>query len=166
MPEQPQIIVKPDPAPNKQFGARKDANLTSAFPNSPIYTEDITNEERRKAFNQLALDEIVLNGNGINSFSRDYDDAPNLEDVQTGGGGLPASPYMPNLASPGPGSVNPADQPAYNGNIPTADEKQTAFGTGLGGTTSPSDTSSLMKEVGSIGEYISGRSYQGSDGQS
>ena len=166
MPEQPQIIVKPDPAPNKQYGARKDSNLYSAFPNSPIYTEDITNDERRKAFNQLVVDDIVLNGNGINSFSRDYTDAPNLEDVQTGGGGLPASPYMPNLASPGPGSVNPSDQPAYNGDIPTAIEKQSSFGTGLGGTVSPSDTSPLMKDVGSLGEYISGRSYQGSDGQS
>ena len=166
MPEQPQIIVKPNPAPNKQFGARKDSNITSAFPSSPIHNGDIDDEERRKAFNQLVVDDLVLNGNGINSFSRDYVDAPNLEDVQTGGGGLPASPYMPNLASPGPGSVNPADQPAYNGEIPTVLEKQASFGTGLGGTTSPSDTSSLIKDIGSIGEYISGRSYQGSDGQS
>lgn len=164
MAEQPQKIVKPDPAINKQFGARKDNNLKSSFPNSPIYLEEITDEERKTRYKELALDGLVVNGNGINSFNRDYDNAPNLEDVETGGGGLPASPYMPNLTSPGPGSVNAADQPTYNGDIPDKNTNQTAFGTGLGGTTSPSETSKQMKDVASLSEYISGKSYQGSDG--
>ena len=41
-----------------------------------------------------------------------------LTEVETGGGGLPASPYMPNLTSPGPGSINAADQPEFTGDIP------------------------------------------------
>lgn len=164
MAEQPQKIVKPDPAPNKPLGARKDNNLKNAFPSSPIYTSEITDEERKKLFKELALDGLVVNGNGINSFDRDYNDAPNLENVKTGGAGLPASPYFPNLASPGPGSVNPLDQPVYTGDILGKEEKETPFGTGLGGTTSPSDTSKQMKDVASLGEYISGKSYQGSDG--
>ena len=71
MAEQPQKIVKPDPAPNKPLGARKDNNLKNAFPSSPIYTSEITDEERKKLFKELALDGLVVNGNGINSFDRD-----------------------------------------------------------------------------------------------
>ena len=165
MPEQPQIIVKPNPSSNKQLGSRKENNIKSAFSSSPIFLQEISDEERRESFNELVVDGLVLNGHGVNSFSRDYKDAPDLNNVETGGGGKPASPYMPNLASPGPGSINPADQPVYNGDIPDPQTKQTAFGTGLGGTVNPAETSELMKEVGSLGEYISGRSYQGSDGK-
>lgn len=164
MAEQPQKILKTDPAPNKPLGARKENNLKSAFPSSPIHSEEITDEERRSLFKELALDGLVVNGNGLNSFDRDYVNSPDLENVETGGGGLPASPYFPNLTSPGPGSVNASDQPVYNGDIPTREEKQTPFGVGLGGTVSPADTSKQMKDVSSLGEYISGKSYQGSDG--
>ena len=164
MAEQPHKIVKADPAPNKPLGARKDANLKSAFPSSPIYLEELTDEERKSSYKELALDGLVVKGHGINAFDRDYVNAPNLEDVETGGGGLPASPYFPNLTSPGPGSVNASDQPVYNGDIPVRETKQTPFGSGLGGTVSPSDTSKQMKDVASLGEYISGKSYQGSDG--
>ena len=164
MPEQPQIIVKPNTVIEKQFGTRKDINIKSAFPTSPIYLEEVNDEERRKAFNELVVDGLVLNGNGINSFSRDYSDAPNILDVETGGGGKPASPFVPNLASPGPGSVNPADQPVFNGDLPDPSTKTTSFGTGLGGTANPAETSEQIRNIASLGEYISGRSYQGSDG--
>lgn len=164
MPEQPHNIVKPNPPSGKPLGSRNDLNLQSAFPNSPIYLEEVTNDERKEKYKELALDGLVVNGNGINSFDRDYSNAPNLEDVETGGGGKPASPYFPNLTSPGPGSINASDQPVFNGTIPTPEEKQSAFGTGLGGTANPSATSTLMKDVSTLGEYISGKSYQGSDG--
>ena len=164
MPEQPHKIVKPDPETGKPLGSRNDNNLKSAFPNSPIYLEELTDEERKEKYKELALNGVVINGNGINSFNRDYSGAPNLEDVETGGGGKPASPYFPNLTSPGPGSVNAADQPAYNGDIPDTETKQAAFGTGLGGTISPQQTSAQIKDTATLGEYISGKSYQGSDG--
>ena len=164
MPEQPHKIIKPDPASGKPLGSRNDINLKSAFPSSPIHLEELSDDERREKYKELALDGLVVNGNGINAFNRDYSGAPNLDDVETGGGGKPASPYFPNLTSPGPGSINAADQPAYNGTIPTTDEKQSAFGTGLGGSANPAETSTLMKDVSTLGEYISGKSYQGSDG--
>lgn len=164
MPEQPQIIVKPNTVVEKQFGTRKDINIKNAFPSSPIYLEEVNDEERREAFNDLVVDGLVLNGNGINSFSRDYKGAPNILDVETGGAGKPASPFVPNLASPGPGSVNPADQPEFNGELPDASTQTTSFGTGLGGTANPAETSEQIRNIASLGEYISGRSYQGSDG--
>jgi hypothetical protein len=41
-----------------------------------------------------------FNGNA----SLKFYDAPNLAEVQVGGGGLPGSPYGPNIASPGAGN--------------------------------------------------------------
>jgi len=169
MPEQRQTIVKPAAAPNKDKGARKDINLRSSFPDSPIFKGELTDEERKKLYQELALDGIVANGNGVNSFDRDYkgttqNPVPNLEDVQTGGGGLPASPYVPNLTSPGPGSINPADMPEYAGELPDQ-AFNVEFGSGKGGLVSPSETSTEISKQGTLGTYISGRSYQGSDGK-
>ena len=169
MPEQRSTIVQPAAAPNKSKGARRDANLRAAFPESPIYKNDITDEERRKAYQELALDGVVNGGNGINSFDRDFkgttqNPVPNLEDVETGGGGLPSSPFTPNLTSPGPGSVNAADMPEYAGELPS-EEFINEFGSGMGGLISPSQTSAEISKQGTLGTYISGRSYQGSDGK-
>ena len=102
------------------------------------------------------------------SFNREYKGkegqlVPDLADVETGGGGLPSSPYSPNLTSPGPGSINPADQPEYTGTLPDP-ETNVEFGSGLGGTISPKETSERIGQQ-VLGSYISGRSYQGSDGQ-
>lgn len=166
MAEQPQVIVQPAVAPNKQYGARKDGNLKSIFAASPVYLGELTDAERKRTYQELALDGTVVGGNGINSYNRDFADAPDLTEVETGGGGLPASPYMPNLTSPGPGSVSAADQPVYNGELPDP-ETNVEFGSGLGGLANPADTSGRIAEqnIVTIGSYISGRSYQGSDGQ-
>ncbi len=169
MPEQRQTIVSPAAAPNKDKGARKDNNLRSAFPDSPIFKGIISDEERKKRYQDLALDGVVVNGHGINSFDRDYNGTtqnpvPNLEDVETGGGGLPASPFVPNLTSPGPGSVSAADMPEYAGELPDP-QFNVEFGSGKGGLVSPSETSAEIAQQGTLGTYISGRSYQGSDGK-
>lgn len=164
MPEQRQITVEAQPTTKTGKGARADANLRSAFPNSPIYSGDITVEERKEAFQKLVLDGEVLNGHGLNSFDRDYKGAPNLEEVETGGGGLPASPFVPNLMSPGPGSVNAADQNEFTGDLPDPVYRNN-FGSGQGGLVSPSQTSGEMAKQGTLGTYISGRSYKGSDGK-
>jgi hypothetical protein len=142
-------------------------NLRSSFSSSPIHAGDITDEERKNKYHNLALNGEVHGGNGLNSFNRDYTGTsqtpvPNLLDVKTGGGGLPSTPYTPNLASPGPGSLNAADQPEFNGELPDP-ETNVEFGTGLGGLVSPDITSQRLSET-KIGEYISGRSYLGSSG--
>ena len=164
MAEQRQTIVQPPIASNKPAGARKDANIRAAFPASPIFKGDITDEERKKLYQELALDGTVTGGHGVNSFNRDYIDAPDLNEVETGGEGKPASPYVPNLTSPGPGSINAADQLEYNGELPDP-EFNNEFGSGKGGLVSPSETSANLAKQGTLGTYISGRSYQGSDGK-
>lgn len=162
MAEQPQTIVEPAIATDKPLGSRNDTNLQAAFAASPIHSGELTDDERKATYQVEALDGVVLNGLGLNSFNRDYDqnDPPDLAEVETGGGGLPATPYVPNLSSPGPGSVFASDQPPYTGEI---DESSPEFGSGLGGLTSPSETSKNMSSQ-TLGDYISGRSFDGSDG--
>ena len=72
---------------------------------------------------------------------------------------------MPNPTSPGPGSLNAADKPAYTGTVPDQDFN-VEFGSGKGGTVSPSETAKeISKQSVHLSSYISGRSYAGSDGQ-
>lgn len=178
MATQPQIIVQPAIPNNSAFGTRNDQNLRASFASSPLYDGTVSDDERKKLFQTLALDGDVASqggslsgpGLGVNNFNRDFtgttqNPVPNLEDVETGGGGLPASPYIPNLTSPGPGSVNAADQPVFNGTLPDPDSN-IEFGSGKGGLVSPAETSQQIAQQTLLGSYISGRSYLGSDGSS
>ena len=167
MAEVRQTTVNPEVPTTKPFGARNEINLKASFASSPIHQEDYTDDVVRDLYQSLALDGTVVNGLGFNSVSRDFSDAPDLSNVETGGGGLPATPYVPNLASPGPGSISPSDQVPYDGEIP---DPGVEFGSGLGGLTSPSDTSTSIAEESSqailtIGSYLVGSSYKGSNGQ-
>jgi len=162
MAEQPQTIVEPAAPVEQPFGSRHQINLESMFAASPLYVDYNSDETVTQLYQDEALDGLVTSGLGINSFNRDYaeNDAPNLEDVETGGGGLPASPFVPNPTSPGPGSVFAGDQAPYEGELPEAGGE---FGSGLGATLSPSVTSAEIENQ-TLGSYISGRSYAGSDG--
>jgi hypothetical protein len=166
MASQPQTIVEPAVPDDKPYGSRNPINLKAMFGASPIYSGDLTDDERKSVFqgpgDYSALNGVVLSGLGLNSFNRDYyeNEPPDLEDVKTGGFGLPATPYVPNPTSPGPGSVFATDQAPFTGEIP---ESAPEYGSGLGGTLSPSVTS-LEIQKQTLGSYISGRSYAGSDG--
>ncbi len=167
MAEQPQLIVEVPAPTEKAYGTRSDTNLRVSFPESPVYKGEISDAERKDLFQDECLDGVVVSGHGLNSYNRDFvgttqDPVPNLEDVETGGGGLPASPYIPNLTSPGPGSLSAADQPEFTGTLPDA-ESNVEFGSGLGGLVSPAETSERISAQ-SLGSYISGKSYAGSDG--
>ena len=169
MAEQKSIMVEPLIVEEKQKGTRIDKNLKSAFYASPIHSNEINDKERFKTFIDLTKG-VIVNGNGINSFDTRYlgndtNSVPNLEDVETGGGGLPSTPFTPNLTSPGPGSLNAANQPEYDGTFKNKDNISN-FGTGMGGLVSPSETSSKIAERTVLGQYILGRSYAGSDGKS
>ena len=171
MPDQRQITVQPSVIETaKPFGTRNDNSLKSAFPDSPIFKGDITRESVKEEFQKLVLDGVVTDGLGLSSFNRDFtgtaqNPVPNLADVETGAGGLPATPFVPNLTSPGEGNgVNAAAKPEYNKELLT-NQSNVEFGSGLSGLTSPSETSPRIAEQGILGTYISGRSYQGSDGK-
>ena len=93
------------------------ANLTaleSIFAGSPLYLKDDDKLASAADYKQWFKDH-VLTGEvddvmTVGSFNLDYANAPNLNNVDTGGGGLPATPFVPNPVSPGAGSLNPMDQ--------------------------------------------------------
>ena len=167
-----QTLVEFSNTIQKDKGTSNTTNLRKMFPESPIYTtsDPISDSERLESYQKfLDLDDVasddlqknILGYYGFASYGYNYNanGAPELADVETGGGGLPATPYTPNPSSPGPGSANASTQPAYDGDVKNVDSINN-FGTGLGGLVSPSSTS---KNIGrsKIGEYISGRSFEG-----
>ena len=162
MAEQPQTIVQPAAPVDQPMGSRNQTNLDAMFAASPLYTDYNDDDVVKALYVDEALDGLVTSGLGFNSFNRDYteNDAPNLAEVETGGEGLPASPYVPNPTSPGPGNMTANSIAPYTGELPEAGGE---FGSGIGATLSPS-VSSAEIEKQTLGSYISGRSYVGSDG--
>jgi hypothetical protein len=165
MPTQRQIIVEQPVPADKQLGSSKFTNSKKIFAHSPIHKGEITDDERRKFYNDNVLNGTIIGGNGVNSYNLDFEDAPDFEDVETGGGGLPSTPFTPNLTSPGPGSFNAADQPVYEGTFSGNTEGSSSeFGVGLGGTTSPAKTSKEISKQTVLSDYILGRSFANSNG--
>ena len=151
MPTHKQITVEV-PATTRGNGSSDTQTLQKAFPASPIYSGELTDEVVRDQGQELLVDGAVNDGGHLfGEFDRDYTDSPNLEDVETGGGGKPGSPYAPNIASPGPGSHNPAD-------IPDVGAEATAAARGAGspfpgdGLESPDKSSKTTSEqkIGSL----------------
>lgn len=122
----------------EQYGQRKDTVLKSAFSSSPLLKPAEFGEIAPEGYSKgnLAPDKLknwffnnVVNGTvpksggyfGIqNDISMDYSGAPDLASVKSGGGaGEPATPFIPNLASPGAGSVNAVTQPALDPAVTT-----------------------------------------------
>lgn len=98
------------------------ATLQTMFPGSPGLST--TSPDYKEAALALLLDGEVVENQQVGNYNRDYSEngAPNYNDVPTGAGGLPASPYVPNPVSPGEGSVNPSDMaapPSGFGTTPT-----------------------------------------------
>ncbi len=58
----------------------------------------------------VARGQISDEAYGLGTFSLDYQNSPNLDDVKTGDRGAPATPFVPNPVSPGEGSVSANDQ--------------------------------------------------------
>ena len=156
MPTHKQTTVEP-PVTSRNMGSSDTATLKSAFPASPIHQGEITADSIRKQFQEEVIDGVVNDGgHTFGEFSLDYSDSPDLNEVETGGGGLPASPYVPNPTSPGPGSANAADQaeaPEGFGQTPPAQ-----WGSGVGSQLQPK-TSSEQQSRGTLGDYVLGKAW-------
>ena len=111
-------ISKLGPPTKRGLGKSDSATVEALFPEAPGVSID-SNEYKKQALELLLKGEVTENlqagtvdrdfGANASSESRR---PPNLATVETGAGGLPASPYLPNPTSPGVGSSNPADQRA------------------------------------------------------
>jgi len=156
MPSVKQTTVDPA-ATTSGLGSSNTEGLAATFPASPIHSGDLTRDSVEASGNDLLMQGTVQGGMGIPSYSRDFTgedsgvSAPD-GDVETGAGGLPASAYVPNPASPGPGSQNPTDLPAPPegfGQTPNGD----TYGSGTGALTNPADTTKIIAstKLGSFG---------------
>jgi len=180
MAEVKQTLLTPDPPGNLSKGNRNDENIKASFPGSPLpgYRDEVySDEERAQTFQSQVLTD-TRSGHGINNFNLDFRGRPEQpvpdvagndgSDTAAGefgaGGGAPTTPFIPPLVSPGAGSVNAADQDAYNGTTKDPESIST-FGSGLGGLTSPIDTAQEIAKQSVLSDYVSGKSYNGSDGQ-
>jgi hypothetical protein len=146
------------------IGKRNQRNLKAAFPASPMYTfyrttaDVLTTNDNN---GNLATGPVTGVASSVNdggymfsTFDLDYRE-------ETGGEGLPADPYYPNITSPGEGSTSAATVAPYAGE-PIKQNIQ--YGYGQGATANPAHTSHAIAMGDALGSYISGRSYLGSGG--
>ena len=117
----------------------------------------MTDDSVKAQYEELVLaGEVNDGGHTFGKFNRNYIDAPNIADVEWGGGGLPGSPYAPNPVSPGPGSMNASEQ----GEPPEgwAQKPPAQWGTGVGSQLQPSE-SSKQQSGGTLGDYALGKAW-------
>jgi len=157
MSNQPQKFkqTKAEPAVNSGTkGSFADyARMQTLFPASPLY-----NEYKDEAIEALGLQKLFkedVTNDYFGTVSRNYSEnnPPAYEDVETGGGGLPASAHSPNPASPLEGVNRPdtiPEAPAGYGSIESADN----WGTGAGAKLDPASSSQQISYAGkSMGFY-------------
>jgi hypothetical protein len=138
------------------LGVTNNKSLKSAFPQSPIYLNEINEAEREQKFTELVLNGIVENGNGFHgtSFNRDYsaNGAPHISKIKEDNAGNELySPYMPNPTSPGPGSIDASDKPMHSVPPPEVDAiKNKQFGVGLSSVYDPIKSSLLIDREGIV----------------
>ena len=132
------------------MGTSSSTSLQTSFPGSPIHSGDLTREAIQKIGNVALLGAKVNDGgHTFGEHNRDYVDAPNYGDVATGGGGLPTTPFTPNTASPGEGSLLAADQP--EGPLPA--DPGSEFGSGASATKRQPDESSAVMASHTLKDY-------------
>lgn len=139
------------------LGSSDTGDLQVLYPASPVYNGDLTDEFVDENYNTLSQAGVISDGgHTFGEVNRDYQDAPNLEEVVTGGGGLPGSPFAPNPASPSTTGMNPSDIPAVTDAV--MEHARGGGGAGVGdGLTSPHTTSARTARQ-RIGNLILGKS--------
>jgi hypothetical protein len=146
------------PVTDRSLGRTGTNELKGIYPGSPMYTGEITPETIKAQFQDEVLDAVINDkGHTFGTFDTNFGDAPNLDEVETGGGGLPATPFVPNPTSPGEGSMNATDQaeaPEGYGQSPSAQ-----WGSGVGHELSPKNSSEKIAGQ-KLGDYVMGKSSQ------
>lgn len=155
MPSHKQVTVEAV-VTNRDKGKADSSTLSAIYTKSPIHTSDLTAHGVAGQYQELALDgEVNDQGHTFGVLNRDYVDAPDYGDVETGGGGLPASAWVPNPVSPGDGSQNPADQADPPDNYGTS--AGDTWGSGVGSQLSPKKSSEALSSQ-TLGDYGLGKS--------
>lgn len=139
------------------LGSSSTRDLSIVYSGSPVNDGSLSDVIVETMFQDLNQAPVISDGgHTFGTVNRDYQDAPNLEEVEVGGGGLPGTPYAPNIA------VNPTE-PHNPAGIPAAGAEATANQRGGGGAfvgnglESPHRTSA---KIGArrIGDLVPGKS--------
>jgi len=157
MPSHVQITVEPDENQTASGSKANRAALKSLFSTAPYFNE-YTKEEVKALGQALLLDgEVNDMGHTFGTFNKDYgvNGAPDYGNVETGGGGLPASAWVPNPASPvgGPNNVTSIPEAPEGYGTTPADN----WGNGIGSQLSPAASSNAISTQ-KIGDLPSNRS--------
>jgi hypothetical protein len=145
------------PVTERGLGKTATNDLKAIYAQSPIYT-DMTPDSIRLQFQDDVLDSVINDdGHTFGTFDTSYTDAPDLSEVEIGGGGLPASPHVPNPSSPGEGSVNATDQPEAPDGYGQTPGSQ--WGSGVGSALQPKNSSEKISSQ-KLGDYVMGKSSQ------
>lgn len=156
MPTHRQIKVEP-PVRVYGNGSSDTAGLKTLYPGSPVNDGSLTDAITEQIFEDMNMAPVLNDGgHTFGTVERDYQGAPNLEEVTVGGGGLPGTPYSPNPGVAPTDYHNPAGIPAEAAAIAT--EHKGSGGYGIGdGLLSPNKTS---EKIGRrrIGDLIFGKS--------
>jgi len=144
------------PVTDNGLGKSSTNSLKDIYADSPIHKGELTAESIKQSFQDDTLDAVINDaGHTFGTFDTGYIDAPDLEDVETGAGGLPASPYVPNPSSPGEGSVNATDQPEAPDGYGQTPNSQ--WGSGVGSALQPKVSSAKISGQ-KLGDYVMGSS--------
>ncbi len=155
MPTHSQITVEPDENQTASGSKANRAALKSMFQSAP-YFNDYDKDAVKALAQELLLDgEVNDMGHTFGAVSRDYNDAPDYADVETGGAGLPASAWVPNPASPVDGVNNPGSIPEAPDGYGTTPADN--WGTGVGSQLTPKASSAAISSQ-KIGDLPSNRS--------
>ncbi len=159
MPTQSQITTLPLP-PDDNLRVSDPADLLEAFPGSPVLNQEpgLNAKKLSKFGTKKLLDGDVSGGYGLNNFSRDYTDAPDLTGetaVDPDGYNTIRDDWTPNTVSPGSGinasSIRDVADPI--------DEPGVEFGSGIGHLASPKGASEKISGT-KIGDYLSGAAFE------
>ncbi len=137
------------------FGKSDTNAMRAAFSNSPLHNGEWSDADLRAFWvKKIQIEPINDGGHTFTVFNQNFVEAPSPEDVEVGGGGLPAGPFVPTTASPGvEGSINPSDLPEVD---PTP--RTNIYGSGPGISLRPSESSRNIATRSKLGEYLSGKS--------
>jgi hypothetical protein len=139
-----------------RMGGHSSANMSSIYASSPIHSGEMTDDSVKEQYQGEVLDAVINDaGHTFGTYDTSYTDAPAYDEVETGGGGLPASPWVPNPNSPGPGSQNPSDQAEAPDGY--GEKPGDTWGSGVGSQLSPK-SSSEKTSAHTLGDYILGKS--------
>mgnify|MGYP001289611997 CR=1 FL=1 len=119
--------------------------MQSLFPGSPIHLGQMTREQIREYFKTMVLSGVINDGgHTFGEHNTAFSDSPNIDEVETGAEGLPASPHVPNPVSPGVGSNNAGDQAAAPDGFGT--KRSDTPGSGQGSKLQPSESSEKVSK--------------------